>query len=105
MAYVVHPHTGKESLEQSLRQLKQYEVPAPFTPDLLDHYQVIRTVCFKNWAEIFKLTDQLSLGGASRKLDDPYLVTERDQRRAVLKVFFKDDWEIAETMFPLKRDK
>lgn len=102
-AYIKYPGGGTAMLEESIRRLPQDEVPNPWpVPDLLDHYEVVHTACFESWATIFSITDDYSLGSASRKLENPYVITERDMRRAVLKVYFKDAWQQAEALFPLQ---
>ncbi len=102
-AYIKYPGGGTAMLEESIRRLPQDEVPNPWpVPDLLDHYEIVHTACFESWAKIFSITDDYSLGGASRKLEDPDVITERDMRRAVLKVYFMDAWQQAEALFPLQ---
>ncbi len=103
---VYHTDGGTAAVEESLRRLPNPDIPPTVAIEVvLANYQVQHTVCFKSWAGLLELTDQLSFGSASRKLDDPYLITERDMRRAILKIYIKEGWEIAETMFPLQREQ
>ena len=103
---VHHADGNKASLEESMRRLPNPEMP-PSMPveEIIGQYEIVSMNCFKSWKDIFEFTDQASLGGASRKLEDPYYITEYDMRRAVLKLYYKKDWETAETLFPLNRRK
>ncbi len=103
---VHHADGNKASLEASMRRLPNREMP-PSMPveEIIGQYEIVTMNCWKSWKDIFEFTDQVSLGGASRKLEDPLYITEFDMRRAVLKSYYKEGWEIAETMFPLKGRK
>ncbi len=103
MAYVKHPDGGREALEESVRLLAQDGMPNPLPAgNLFDHYEVLDTACF-SWDEIFEVADMLYLGRARSSLEEPDApVTIYDKRRALMKLFFKDQWELAESLFPLR---
>ncbi len=103
VAYITHPNGGSEALEESVRRLPQSEIPDPWpSADMLEHYEVLNTACF-SWPEIFEMADTLYLGQARSRLEEPDApITIFDMRRALMKLFFKDKWHVAEGMFPLR---
>lgn len=104
---VFHPKGGRELVDQSIRLLPQKELPDPLPlplEELLAHYQIEATVCY-GWYEIFDLTNALLLNRALSRLEDPYApITRFDARRALMKSYFNDKWQIAEEMYPLSSE-
>lgn len=105
VAYVKHPGGGTPAMEESVRRLPQDGMPDPLPPgNLFDHYTVLDTACF-SWPEIFEAANSLYLGRAMSLLEEPgAAITIFDQRRAVMKLFFKAHWEEAEQLFPLRAE-
>lgn len=104
---VLHPKGGRELVDQSIRLLPQQELPDPLPlplAELLAHYQIKQSVCY-GWYEIFDMTNALLMNRALSMLEDrDAAFTRYDARRAVMKVYFKDKWQIAEEMFPLRSE-
>ena len=101
-ATILHPKGGSALIEESFQLL-------PEQPGVPDHLQVMETlgqyeragtVCM-SWVEMFQLMNLKTFGRASALLEVPSGVTTFDIRRALMKLWFKEQWEMAEAFFPL----
>lgn len=101
-ANILHPKGGTEMIEESFRRLPQSGIPKDLpSKEWLERYELAGTVCL-SWYDMFQLLDLQSLGRASYLLETTGgVVTPFDMRRALMKLLFKDQWEVAERMFPL----
>ena len=103
MATVLHPKGGRDVVEESIRRLPQGGIPGSWpSADMLEHFRIEATLCY-SWYEAFWDANAVYLGRALSMLEDPdEPITVFDMRRVVMKIYFKDKWQIAEDMFPLR---
>lgn len=94
------PGERQAAIRTSLDRFGHDDLPPKPWPEAM-HFGVAGTGCFDSWEALFEELSAMPFSFAGMALDPTAVPGEASYRQAALRLLFRDQYEIADALFPL----